>query len=324
MDKPTYKELQAKIKKLEEEVLATSQVDAIQKEYEIQYRALFDSANDAIILMDHNLIIDCNKRALDLFQCTREQVIGHSTTEFWPESQRNGRSTLQFSVEYIKAALHGEKKSREVTHKRLDGTLVHTDVTLNVFELKGKKYLQAIVRDITEKKAKEEMIAHMAFHDPLTGLPNRRLFDDRLYIALEYARRNNKKLAVMLLDMDKFKEVNDTLGHQVGDKLLKEVATRLSGLMRKSDTLARMGGDEFMFLLSQDINKLEDVVFIANRFVNSFHEPFICNGAELVSSASIGIAICPDHGEDIETLVSHADIAMYQAKKEGGNNFKIF
>jgi diguanylate cyclase (GGDEF)-like protein len=128
----------------------------------------------------------------------------------------------------------------------------------------------------------------------------------------------------MLMDMDKFKEVNDTPGHQTGDKLLKEVSVRMDGLVRKSDTLARMGGDEFMVLLLPDINKMEDVVVVSTRFVNSFNEPFYCDGAQLFSSAIIGIAIYPDHGENVETLISHADIAMYRAKKEGGNNFKIY
>ena len=157
-DKPSYKELEGKIKEMEGKAIKASSVDSIQKEYEIQYRAIFDSANDAIILMDRNLIIDCNKRALELFRGTREQIIGHITTEFWPERQRDGLTTLQHSIDNIKAALSGDKKSHEVTHKRLDGTLVDTDVTLNVFELNGKKYLQAIIRDITEKKATEEAL----------------------------------------------------------------------------------------------------------------------------------------------------------------------
>ena len=157
-DKPTYQELEEKIKQLEEKAAKDSAAAAIQKEYEIQYHVLFDSAHDAIIVMDRNLIIDCNKRALELFRGTKEQVIGHSTTEFWPERQRDGRNTLEHSVEHIKASLRGEKTSQEVTHKRLDGTLVDTDVTLNVFEFKGKKYLQATIRDITEKKAIEEAL----------------------------------------------------------------------------------------------------------------------------------------------------------------------
>lgn len=450
-DKPTYEELEKRIRQLEENASAAAEVDDIQKEYEIQYRALFDSAHDAIVLMDRNLIIDCNKRCLELLRCKREQMVGHYTPEFWPEKQPDGQISTEASLPHIKAALNNELRPYEFRHLRPDGTFLDADVTLNIFDIKGKKYLQAIirditdkkeiqealrqseeryrtvlddilegcyetdmegnftffnnsfckilgypeyeiagssyrnyadeecikkiyhafnnvlttsvpdrnlditiivkdgsrkhadisvslikdsygkptgfrgiVRDITERKKHEEMIAYMAFHDPLTGLPNRRLFDDRLYVALEFTKRNRKKLAVMLTDLDKFKEINDTMGHQMGDSLLKEVATRMAGLVRKSDTLARMGGDEFMVLLQPDINTIEDVRIVANRFIKSFSKPFNCDGTELKVSSSLGIAVYPDHGEDVETLISHADIAMYEAKKNGGNNFKIY
>ena len=443
-DKPTYQEMEG-------EAAKDSTADGIQKEYEIQYRSLFDSAHDAIILMDRNLVIDCNKSTLELLRCTKEQIIGHSTTEFWPERQRNGQPTLEYALERIKEALHWKRRPYEMVHKRLDGTLVDTDVTLNLFEIKGKKYLQAIIRDITEKKAieealrqseeryrtiledivegcyecdrqgnftffnnsfckilgyspeeisgsnyrkltdeeyaeklnyvfnnvftsgisnnlfdcivitkeglkknveisvslikdiegkpigfrgvmrditerkkNEEIIAFMAFHDPLTGLPNRRLLDDRISVALEYVKRNKKKLAVLLMDLDKFKEINDTLGHQIGDILLKEVSIRINELVRKSDTLARMGGDEFMVLLLPEIKGPADIIIVADRIIQCFYAPYPCDGKNLSITASMGIAIYPDHGEDVETLISHADIAMYQAKKTGGNCFRTY
>lgn len=183
---------------------------------------------------------------------------------------------------------------------------------------------RGVMRDITEHKKNEEIIAFMAFHDPLTGLPNRRLFDDRISVALEYVKRNKKKLAVLLSDLDKFKEINDTLGHQMGDKLLKEVSIRINELVRKSDTLARMGGDEFMVLLLPEIRGPEDIIIVADRIIQCFSDPYTCDGKNLLITASMGIAIYPDHGENAETLVSRADIAMYQAKKAGGNCYKIY
>jgi diguanylate cyclase (GGDEF)-like protein/PAS domain S-box-containing protein len=183
---------------------------------------------------------------------------------------------------------------------------------------------RGVMRDITERKKNEEIIAFMAFHDPLTGLPNRRLFDDRISFALEYVKRNNKKMAIMLMDLDKFKEINDTLGHQMGDKLLKEVSIRINELVRKSDTLARMGGDEFMVLLLPEINKLEDIIMVANRIIHCFGDSYTCDNMKLFITASMGISIYPDHGEEVETLISRADIAMYQAKTDGGNKYKIY
>jgi diguanylate cyclase (GGDEF)-like protein/PAS domain S-box-containing protein len=450
-DKPSSKHPENRINEPELEGGKISNMDILNKEYEIQYRALFDSANDTIILMDRDLVIDCNKRSEELFRCSREEIVGQMPAKFWPEKQRNGQPTAEYGLERIKEALHGERRPYELVHKRMDGTLVDTDVTLNLFEIKGKKYLQAIIRDISERKAtqealrqseeryrtiledilegcyecdlhgnytffntsfckilgyspeeisgssyknymdeentekinrifknvftsgtsnscvdcvvitkeglkknveisvsliktadgesigfrgvmrditerkkNEEIIAFMAFHDPLTGLPNRRLFDDRISFALEYVKRNNKKMAIMLMDLDKFKEINDTLGHQMGDKLLKEVSIRINELVRKSDTLARMGGDEFMVLLLPEINKLEDIIMVANRIIRCFGDSYTCDNMKLFITASMGISIYPDHGEDVETLISRADIAMYQAKNDGGNKYKIY
>ncbi|HOW57760.1 MAG TPA: sensor domain-containing diguanylate cyclase, partial [Smithellaceae bacterium] len=183
---------------------------------------------------------------------------------------------------------------------------------------------RGIMRDVTERKKNEEMIAYMAYHDPLTGLPNRRLFDDRLYDALKLARRGGMKLAVLMIDLDSFKEVNEALGRRMGDMLLREVGGRLACQIRKSDTLARLGGDEFMMLLMPEIKRNEDVDVAAGRIIRAFRDPFICKGMELYTSVSMGVAIFPDHGDDVEKLISRADIAMYEVKNSGRNNFKIF
>jgi len=180
-----------------------------------------------------------------------------------------------------------------------------------------------ILHDITARKRAEETIEQMAYHDALTGLPNRRLFADRLNLALAHAQRSQEKLAVMLLDLDHFKDVNDTLGHSVGDKLLQSVGQRLSSILRKSDTVARMGGDEFLLLLPE-ISGEEDAVKIATKVLEAFEKPFVCDGHELQISTSIGIAIYPDDGGDSDTLVRNADIAMYRAKRRGRANYQRY
>ncbi len=163
----------------------------------------------------------------------------------------------------------------------------------------------------------------MAYHDDLTGLPNRRLFNDRLTLGLAHAQRNRQKLAVMLLDLDNFKEVNDTLGHSMGDKLLQAVGDRLTSLLRKGDTVARMGGDEFMLLLP-GITRLEDAAKTARKTLEAFRRPVEFDSHKFRITTSIGIALYPDDGEDSDTLVKNADIAMYRAKGEGRDNYQCY
>jgi diguanylate cyclase (GGDEF)-like protein len=179
--------------------------------------------------------------------------------------------------------------------------------------------------DITERKRTEEELAYMATHDALTGLPNRWLFNDRLSLELARAQRNRQKLAVMLLDLDYFKDVNDTLGHTVGDKLLQVVGRRLTSLVRKSDTVARLGGDEFMLIsIFPGIMGEEDAARIAQRTLEAFRSPFVFNGHEIRITTSIGIAIYPDDGKDADTLMKNADIAMYRAKEHGRDNYQRY
>ena len=182
---------------------------------------------------------------------------------------------------------------------------------------------RGIARDIDERKRAESTIFHMAYHDTLTGLPNRMLFNDRLNMAISAAQRHNKKFAVMMLDLDGFKLVNDLLGHDIGDLLLQNAGYRLRSHLRKSDTVARMGGDEFMLLLPE-INQKEDAEAIARKIVNSFHHGFALQDHKLRITASIGIAIYPDSGTDFDTLKKNADIAMYKVKEKGRDNFQCY
>lgn len=162
----------------------------------------------------------------------------------------------------------------------------------------------------------KETILHLAYHDALTDLPNRTLFEDRLTVALAQARRKRQMAAVMFLDLDRFKVVNDTAGHAMGDLLLKSVAARLTNLVREGDTVARVGGDEFTLLLPE-VARAEDVVEIAERVLQSLRQPWLLDGREFRVTASIGVAICPTDGEDADSMLTNADTAMYRAKDRG-------
>jgi diguanylate cyclase (GGDEF)-like protein len=173
---------------------------------------------------------------------------------------------------------------------------------------------RCVGRDVTERKQMEQKLAEMATHDFLTGLPNRFLLTDRFSIAAAQAHRKDAKMALLLLDLDKFKSVNDALGHSVGDKLLQAIGERLSGIIRSSDTVARLGGDEFLLLLPEIVN-LDDAEKIAKKIVDAFNEPFIINGNSLRISISAGIAIYPEDGTDLEVLMQKSDLDMYRGKK---------
>jgi diguanylate cyclase (GGDEF)-like protein/PAS domain S-box-containing protein len=180
-----------------------------------------------------------------------------------------------------------------------------------------------VARDVTEKKRAQELISYQAYHDLLTRLPNRTLMEDRLNMAITQAARNKQNIAVMFLDLDRFKWVNDTLGHTMGDRLLQAVSQRLEHSLRKGDTLARFGGDEFALILPL-VQRREDAAVIAEKILNGFKLPFMIDDHELFVSASIGIAIYPEAGETMDALVRSADMAMYTVKDRGKNGFEFF
>lgn len=183
--------------------------------------------------------------------------------------------------------------------------------------------LVILLHDITERRQHEEELRRLAIHDSLTGLPNRLLFFDRLNLALCHARRHGHRLAILMLDLDHYKKINDTYGHSIGDLLLREVGKRLQAAIRSSDTVARFGGDEFVLLLPE-IHESTDAAQIAKRILETISSPFDINGLPLLITVSIGIAIFPEDGEDQETLITNADLALYAAKDQGRNCFFFY
>lgn len=244
-----------------------------------------------------------------------------------PSSFRTAMKVLKEEIDlenYFPESL-SRTRTLELEVFRKNGTIVSVEVKtgfLRDSELKPTGII-GISRDVTERKKAEESVRHLAFYDQVTGLPNRALFLDRLAMAVLHARRNKKKLAVIMLDLDKFKDTNDRFGHEVGDKLLRMVGERLKDRLRESDTVSRMGGDEFLILLP-GVDSEGGAATVAEKLLTSFKEPFLVDRWGLHISASAGIAIYPDLANNTENLIRHADTAMYIAKATGRNKWQIY
>lgn len=212
----------------------------------------------------------------------------------------------------------------QTQYRRKDGSLLDVELTAHALEVDGKSLLSLSARDISERTRAEEEIRRLAFYDTLTGLPNRRLLLEQLGKALAQAKRHSRSMAIMFLDLDKFKNINDTLGHDVGDQLLKEVGSRLTQSIRSGDTVARQGGDEFVIILTE-ISHPDDAKVVARKIIDALAKPVILLGHERHTSVSIGIAVFPVSGtDDMTELMKKADIAMYAAKQAGRNCYRFF
>jgi diguanylate cyclase (GGDEF)-like protein/PAS domain S-box-containing protein len=206
-----------------------------------------------------------------------------------------------------------------------NGSLLNTETSIFLLtdDQKRPGGYRILFQDITRRKQAEELIKKLAFQDTLTGLPNRRLFHDRLVLELNQAKRNKERFAIMMIDLDRFKEVNDTMGHYVGDLLIQAVGQRLTNLLRKGDTVARIGGDEFILLLPS-LQERDNASRVAEKILQVFSEPFALDNHQIRITPSIGIAIYPEHGDNMDLLLKNSDIAMYSAKEEGRNTFEYY
>ncbi|MDR5171110.1 EAL domain-containing protein [Methylobacillus flagellatus] len=305
------------------------------EESENLYRYLVNSSPDIIYTLDDSgRFTFINHRVETLLGYRRESLIGKHYTEiiYSDDFDRasyafNERRTGNRATRNIELRLKCKDRETEVRHFEINFITVVLNATgtyAGTHE-SGTPFsgTYGVARDISDRKKVEEVITRQAYHDTLTGLPNRALFKDRLNVALNHAKRNQQQLAIMFLDLDRFKWVNDTLGHFYGDELLKHVAQRLSGCLRAQDTLARMGGDEFTLLL-HDLQQPDDASLVAAKIVEELKRPFLLDEREIFISSSIGIALYPDHGDSIETLIKSADIAMYHVKWRGKNGYQYY
>ena len=285
-----------------------------------QAAQVFENARDAIIMMDADYRVRTVNSAF-------RSITGHAPDYILGQPLASlGWDTEDGFYERIWAELeHQDHWEGELTSVRANGERYPARVTLTAIrDTQGdvKSYM-AMLSDISERKRIEEQVRHQAEHDGLTGLPNRILFLDRLHQALATWRRQHDRCAVMFLDLDKFKSINDTHGHQAGDLVLREVATRLRACVRQVDTISRLGGDEFVVLLA-DIRGADQAAHVAGAVTEAIARPIDIGGQERRLAASIGIAVCPDDGSEVETLLHHADVAMYHAKQEGRGLFRFF
>lgn len=298
------------------------------------YRYLIDSSPDFIYTLDQNGIFNfVNDRVEHLLGYSKEDLLGkHYSSIVYEEdvdrakfvfNERRTDDRTQVNIELRLKCKHADPKFR------------HFETTFVTIVLKSKGLYSdqdgiqpflgtyGVARDISDRKKIEEAVNYQAYHDALTDLPNRSLFKDRLGVAIAQSERDEDQFAVMFVDLDRFKWVNDTLGHQVGDELLKLVSTRLKRCLRKGDTLARIGGDEFTLLLPKIKNR-EDARLTADKILKQLNRSFNLTGTEVFISASIGVAMFPEHGDSIETLLKSADIAMYHVKWEGKNGVLFY
>ncbi|MEE9200774.1 MAG: diguanylate cyclase, partial [Candidatus Brocadiales bacterium] len=319
--KQTDEELKALTESLEQRV---DEQTAQLAESEELFRNMSAAAQDAIITADSEECISYwNEAAERMFGYSKEETIGKNVHELTAPKRYRERHSEVYKEFQGAGPGSAVGKTLELAAIRKDGTEFPIELSLSGTKIKGKWNAIGIIRDITGRKQAEDTIRHMAYHDVLTRLPNRMLFVDHLTLELAHARRDKRLLSVMFLDLDEFKVVNDTLGHTMGDRLLKDIGGRLVNCIRESDTVARMGGDEFTLLLPR-ISHVENVVNIAGKVLGEVKQPVILDGNRLNITTSIGIALYPADGEDAETLLKNADAAMYKAKEQGRNNFQFF
>jgi diguanylate cyclase (GGDEF)-like protein/PAS domain S-box-containing protein len=287
------------------------------KEVEMQMRqamVVFNSANQAILTTDaEGVITSVNPAFCTITGYAREDVIGKKPSMF-----KSGRHDAAFYQAMWGAIMKNGLWEGEIWNQRANGQIFPLWQNITAVRNSLGKTIEyvSLFTDITERKRQEEIIWQQANFDTLTGLANRNLFHDRLERALAQARRSEKKVGLLFLDLDHFKQVNDTLGHDIGDQLLVEAARRLKGCVRDQDTVARMGGDEFTIVV-HELSDIDDLRAIGEKAVNLLREPFILAGTAQHISVSIGITLFPDDGENVQTLLKNADIAMYQSKQAG-------
>jgi diguanylate cyclase (GGDEF)-like protein/PAS domain S-box-containing protein len=251
--------------------------------------------------------LEVNEAALRAYGYTRDEFLAMRIVDLPP------RADVPQLIDLLLGSPERLEHVHEWRHRLKDGQVIDVEVTAHRVPFGGREAAMVLAQDITERKRLAEDLRHRALHDVLTDLPNRVLFGDRLAHSLRTAHRDHEPLALLFMDLDRFKEVNDTLGHQCGDVLLQETARRIRSVLRESDTVARLGGDEFAVLLpTTDSQGAKEA---ARKILGSLEQPFFLEDLLIPIGASIGIALYPYHGRDADSLIRRADAAMYMAKR---------
>ncbi len=300
------------------------------------HRFIVNASPDLVYMLDrHGCFTFLNDRVRSMLGYSKEELISRHYSELVDEehmelaknifNERRVGNRAARNVELRLKSRHRRHGARFLEPQSVWVELAAQGVYSDPNERNRQTFLgtYGTIRDISERKEAQEVINFQAYHDLLTHLPNRALLKDRLELAITQGRRNKRKLAVMFLDLDRFKVVNDTLGHSMGDRLLKAVANRLQSCLRRGDTLSRFGGDEFTLLLPE-VRTRDDVVVIASKILDRLGSPFVIDGHELFVGASIGIAMYPEGGDSADSLIQNADIAMYHIKSRGKNGYQFF
>lgn len=290
------------------------------KESEEKYRLIADNMSDLVSIIAPN-------GKLKYASPSYTYILGYN-----PENYKNKLAfdfihpddIKEISDKFSSLVEAKGKKTLEFRHKHSNGDWIWVEAKASAVldENKNLFHILVVARDITERKLFEKKLKHMAYHDSLTGLPNRRFFKSTLIQAINDSYKTEKKLAVMYMDIDRFKIINDTLGHDIGDELLCQFSNRVKRCLRSGDLIARFGGDEFCILVT--INEKEEAVAIAQRILRTFQKEWEIQTHRFYTTSSIGICFCENNSEDDETIIKNADKALYKAKESGRNNYKIF
>ncbi|WP_153733334.1 sensor domain-containing diguanylate cyclase [Sporosarcina obsidiansis] len=302
----------------EEEVLAVGMYKDFTEQRSIQrrleasevcYRNLIEFIPDAVFVENNGKIVFANSSALQLAGAKRiQEMLGHSVWEFLKPVVHAA------FTERIKCSLSENEPIIE-QFRQVEGEAIWVEITGIASTFEGEAVIQLLLRDVTFKKNYEAQLEYLAFHDPLTGLANRRYFTEQINQAIDRATAHDEMLAFMYIDIDKFKGINDTEGHQIGDELLKQFAARLRANIRGENVLCRVGGDEFLVLIDK-VKDMEMVTEIAKCLHQEFQKPYFMEGREIAATSSIGISLFPKDGENSTTLILRADEALYEAKAQ--------
>ncbi len=297
-----------------------AQRDAIIGELQLA-AAVFDSSLDSIFITDsQGTILKANAAAMRVTGYSADELLGRN-----PRILQSGRHDRTFYAELWRSVMQTGRWQGEIWNRRRNGEVFPELLSISAIRDKHgaiSNYISIFI-DISVQKEAERRLDYLANHDRLTGLPNRALFHDRLLVALAQAKRNKRSVAVLFIDLDHFKYINDTFGHAIGDELLRAVAQRMQGILREADTLSRISGDEFTILL-QHFDSHEEVGLVAGKILSAMKSPFDIGEHELYISASIGISTYPDDGDHPELLLKNSDTAMYHAKSDGRGGMRFF